>query len=213
MSEHFEIIVVGAGPAGMSAAIEAAEGGAKVCILDEQQTAGGQIYRNVMNVGEKQAKVLGNDYLSGGRLVERLQHCGAIHEAGVTVWQITKDGTVVFSRDEQATRIRARHIVLATGAMERAVPLPGWTKPGVMTVGAAQILLKSGGLVPKDAVLVGSGPLLYLVAVQLLAADAKPKALIETQTLDDLFRSMRHLPGALKGWKQLLKGLGFLAKH
>ena len=79
-----------------------------------------------------------------------------------------------------------------------------------MTAGAAQILMKSDGLVAQNAVLVGSGPLLYLVATQLNAAGAPPKALIETQTRQNLVAALAHLLDALKGWKQLAKGLRFL---
>lgn len=211
MLSIFDVIIIGAGPAGMSAAIEATSHGATVCLLDEQLRAGGQIYRNVSNVKPVQANILGKDYLSGRSLVDGLEVAQVEHRAGVTVWNVDEDGTVTYSGEGSAQQVQGRHIILANGAIERPVPIPGWTLPGVITAGAAQILMKSDGLVAQNAVLVGSGPLLYLVATQLLAAGAPPKALIETQTRQNLVAALPHFFKALKDWKQLTKGLGFLA--
>jgi bacterioferritin-associated ferredoxin len=75
-----------------------------------------------------------------------------------------------------------RHIILATGAMERPTPFLGWTLPGVMTIGAAQTLLKSSGLLPEnDVVLAGTGPLLYLYANQLIGMGMRPQAILDTR--------------------------------
>lgn len=211
MSDVFDVIVIGAGPAGMSAATQARRHGASVCLLDEQYAAGGQIYRNVAQTPDARASVLGSDYRAGAEFVKALQVSGVDHRTGATVWKVGKDGTVVFSVDRNATQISGRHIIVASGAIERPVPVPGWTKPGVMNVGAAQILMKTAGIVPKDAVLIGAGPLLYLVASQLVAAGAPPKCLVETQTKTDLALAMRHILPALKGWKQLAKGLQLIA--
>ncbi len=212
ISSDFDIVVIGAGPAGTSAALEAKSHGASVCLLDEQMSAGGQIYRNVENVTPALASVLGSDYLSGCSLVDGLKRSAVDHRSGVVVWSIEHDGTVIFSRENRARQIRGKHIIISTGAVERAVPLPGWTLPGVITAGAAQIMLKSDGMVAEDAVLVGSGPLLYLVATQLLAAGSPPKALIETQTPKNYLAALPHLFSALRNWEQLIKGVGFLAE-
>ena len=115
-------------------------------------------------------------------LVQNMAQAGVEHVSGATVWNVDEDGNITYSIDSHARKLRGKHIIIASGAIERPVPLPGWTLPGVMTAGAAQILMKSEGLVAQNAVLVGSGPLLYLVAAQLLAAGAAPKALVETQT-------------------------------
>lgn len=211
MSDPFDIIVIGAGPAGLSAATETRRHGASVCLLDEQHSAGGQIYRNVVGSPATRQRVLGTDYSAGHALVQSSEESGVVHRKTATVWKVGKDGSVAFSVDGQAEQIQARHIIIATGAMERPAPVPGWTLPGTLTVGAAQILMKSSGIVPVGAVLVGAGPLLYLVATQLVAAGAPPKALVETQTKTDLKRAMRHVVLALKGWKQLVKGLQMIA--
>lgn len=204
-----DVVVIGAGPAGIAAATCIVMHGGSVCLLDEQPTAGGQIYRNVAGVTPERAKILGADYLAGAAQVQGL--ADVEHISGATVWKVDEDGTVTYSVNGQARQMRGRHVIIASGAMERPVPLEGWTLPGVMTAGAAQILMKNEGLVAQDAVLVGSGPLLYLVATQLIAAGAPPKALVETQTRAGLRNALPHIWGALRDWRQLAKGLRFLA--
>ena len=210
--EQCDLIIIGAGPAGMAAAQEANQRGAQVILLDEQPAAGGQIYRNVLGVSRRQAAILGTDFTEGRHLAEWLERSDIDHRAGVTVWQVGTDGSVAYSKHGIAEQVRGRYILLATGAIERPMPLPGWTLPGVITAGAAQILMKTSGLVADGAVLVGSGPLLYLIAAQMLAAGSPPKALVETQSFADLRAAMSHLGGALKGWRQLVKGLGLIAR-
>jgi NADPH-dependent 2,4-dienoyl-CoA reductase/sulfur reductase-like enzyme len=91
--------------------------------------------------------------------------------------------------------VRTRAVILATGAHERPVPIPGWTLPGVMGVGAAQALLKSSGVVPeRDAVLAGSGPLLWLFAWQLCNANVRISALVDTTPRGRFREALRHLP-------------------
>ncbi|MEE9315336.1 MAG: NAD(P)/FAD-dependent oxidoreductase [Rhizobiaceae bacterium] len=209
--EQSDLIIIGAGPAGMAAAKEANQRGVQVILLDEQPTAGGQIYRNVLGVSGRQAAILGADFTEGRPLAEWLTQSDVDYRAGVTVWQVGTNGNVAYSKNGIAEQVQGKHILLATGAIERPVPLPGWTLPGVMTAGAAQILMKTSGLIADGAVLVGSGPLLYLVAAQMLAAGSPPKAMVETQSFTDLRAALPHLAGALKSWRQLTKGLGLIA--
>ena len=207
-----DLIVVGAGPAGMLAARTAADAGLAVLLLDEQARAGGQIYRNVERAALVRSEVLGKDFSAGLRPVEGLGHAGITHLKRVVVWQVENGRSVYCSVDGTATVCSARRILLATGAIERSMPVPGWTLPGVMTAGAAQILLKQSGIVCERAVLVGTGPLLYLVAAQMVRAGSPPLALIETQTMRDLVSAQRHVLGAMLGWRYLAKGLGLLAE-
>ncbi|MCP1169903.1 FAD-dependent oxidoreductase [Limimaricola litoreus] len=206
-----DLIIIGAGPAGMSAAATAARGGARVLILDEQPRPGGQIYRDV-GVAAKHRPWLGPDYAAGAALLEALDHDGIRIETGVTVWRVEVGPRVVWSRDGVSRIAQAPQLLIATGAQERPVPFPGWTLPGVMPAGAAQVLMKSAGLLPRGAVLAGSGPLLYLVAVQLIDAGAPPRALVETQRRTDLLRAARHLPRGLRDAATLWKGLGLLRR-
>lgn len=211
MMPNTDLIIIGAGPAGMAAAATAAKEGASVLLLDDQPQAGGQIYRNVKNQDEKRS-YLGNDYSAGARLVDALNHENITIEYEASVWRI-EDGPCVVSSQNGISKISsAKHVLLATGAQERAVPFPGWTLPGVMPAGSAQILMKTSGLLPRDAVLAGSGPLLYLIAAQMIEAGAPPKALVETQTFKMTLGAAKHLPHALYDSKTLFKGLGLLQK-
>ncbi len=206
-----DLIIIGAGPAGMAAAAAASQGGAQVLLLDEQKRAGGQIYRNV-GAGDDPRPWLGADYAAGRPLVEALDAPGITAEFGATVWRIEAGPRAVWSRDGASHVAAARHVLLAGGAQERPVPFPGWTLPGVMPAGAAQILMKTSGLLPRDAVLAGSGPLLYLIAAQMIDAGAPPQALVETQTPSMMLRASKHLPRALLAAPTLVKGLGLIRK-
>ena len=120
----------------------------------------------------------------------------------MTVWHIDPGGegggvTVSVAGDDGGETIAARRILLATGAIERPVPIPGWTLPGVMTAGAAQILLKSADLVPGGrTVIAGQGPLLYLAAIQLARAGAPPVAVLETTPPENYAAALRHVAAA-----------------
>jgi len=206
-----DLIIIGAGPAGMAASATAAEGGARVLLLDEQPCAGGQIYRNLRANGTSRP-FLGKEYAAGRSLVEGVDAPGVASVFGATVWGIEPGHRVVWSKNGESHVCIARSILLAGGAQERPVPFPGWTLPGVMPAGAAQILMKSAGLLPRDAVLAGSGPLLYLVAAQMIDAGAPPKALVETQTQAMMLKAVKHLPRASLSAPTLLKGLGLIRK-
>ncbi len=209
---RYDIAIVGAGPAGMSAAAKAAELGLSVALLDEQPRAGGQIYRDVDKAAPRRGDILGLDYSYGSTLTRALRRDGIDHIAGAVVWAIEDGFKISFTKDQRGAQIDAERVLLATGALERPMPIPGWTLPGVMTAGAGQILLKQSGVLARNAVLIGSGPLLYLIAVQMIRAGTPPKALVETQSRADLLRASRHLGGALRGWPYLLKGLRMLAE-
>jgi NADPH-dependent 2,4-dienoyl-CoA reductase/sulfur reductase-like enzyme len=196
----------------MAAARLTAEAGLRVVVLDEQPRPGGQIYRNVTKATDRQHQILGPDFTKGLALAKGMAHPNLTYRPDTVVWSVTASGEVTFSCKGIAATITAKRIVLANGALERPMPLPGWTLPGVMTAGAAQILLKQSGLVPQSAVLAGSGPLLYLVAAQMLRAGSPPLALVETQNPWDSLSALRHLPRALLGATYLLKGLRLLAE-
>ncbi len=207
-----DILVIGAGPAGMAAAATAARHGASVTVLDEQSRPGGQIYRDVDRANPRRASILGKDYLHGKALTQELGQADVTHIEGAVVWAIEDQFRVSYTRQGRGAQIDAGKLILATGALERSMPVPGWTLPGVMTAGAGQILLKQSGVLARNAVLVGSGPLLYLIAAQMIRAGTPPKALVETQSRGDLLHAGRHLAGALRGWRYLAKGLTLIAE-
>ena len=210
--QHCDLAIIGAGPAGMAAAAEAAQQGLSVTLLDEQNRPGGQIYREVDRAAGPRGGILGQEYLHGATLTAGLGQAGITHLSGAVVWAIEDGFRISFVRDGRGEQLEAARVILATGALERPMPLPGWTLPGVMTAGAAQILLKQSGVLPRRAVLAGSGPLLYLIAKQMVRAGTPPLALVETQAAASPLAAVRHLPGALLGWRYLAKGLKMLAE-
>lgn len=206
-----DLIVIGAGPAGMAAASTGAALGLKTLLLDEQPCAGGQIYRNVCAADPKVAALLGPDYQHGATLAAALAASGAELRYDTLVWDVAPDLTVTTLQHGRVQQWRAPQLIAANGAMERASPLPGWTLPGVMNAGAAQIAFKSGGALPAGrVVLAGAGPLLLLLACQLLDAGANLVALVETAPAQNRRAALRHLPGALAAPAYLLKGLRLL---
>lgn len=211
MNAAWDLAVVGAGPAGMTAAMTAARLGLKVGLLDEQPRPGGQIYRNPAQPVPEVLEALGEDYAHGMELIERFLAADVDYRPGTTVWDVMEGGEIATLRDGAASSVNARHVLLATGAIERPVPVPGWTLPGVMTVGAAQILLKTGGYVPDHpVVLVGGGPLLYLLAWQYLKAGARIGAILETAPRNNLWSALPHAPAMLRQGHLLAKGRRWL---
>ncbi|MDF3884546.1 NAD(P)/FAD-dependent oxidoreductase [Cupriavidus basilensis] len=212
MSEQqCDIAIIGAGPAGMGAAVAAAAHGARVVLLDEQEAPGGQIYRAITAATPERLRILGPDYAAGAALAEAFAASGALHITGAAVWQVTRERVVHYLRDGGVASLQAGQVILCTGAMERPFPIPGWTLPGVMTAGAAQILLKSADLAPVEpVVLAGCGPLLYLLGWQYVRAGVPIRAIVDTTDGADYRRALSHLGGALAGWRYLKKGLALM---
>jgi NADPH-dependent 2,4-dienoyl-CoA reductase/sulfur reductase-like enzyme len=203
-----DVVVVGAGAAGMAGAVALAGLGLQVVLLDEQGSPGGQIYRGITLAPLSRRDLLGPDYAHGNVLAQALASSSVRYEQGAAVWQVTRDHQVSYLRDGRLHTLQAKAVLLATGAMERPFPIPGWTLPGVMSAGAAQILLKSAGLAPSEpVVLAGCGPLLYLLGWQYLRAGVPIKALVDTTRPEDYWRARRHLFAALRAWPYLRKGL------
>jgi len=210
MSYH-DVVVIGAGPAGLSCGATLAEMGLDTLILDEQIHPGGQIYRNVESTSASQLQFFGEDYAQGRAIVERFRKSNAKYKGGATVWQTEGDGTVCFSCKGESEQIRANYVVMATGAMERPVPLKGWTLPGVLGAGAANNLAKEAGLSPDGrVVLCGSGPLLLLEASLLIKKGVQIEAILDTTPFLPSLPALKHLPRALLRTDFLLKGLKIL---
>ncbi|MBP2300562.1 NAD(P)/FAD-dependent oxidoreductase [Azospirillum picis] len=229
LADRYDVVVVGAGPAGLSAAVEAsgrlAASGGSVLLLDENPSPGGQIYRAVTRRPRRPDDCLGADYWAGLPLADAFAASPAAYAPGATVWGVEPCGAgeggagkghepplVGVSLGGAARRIAAGAVILASGAMERPMPVPGWTLPGVMTAGAAQIALKSADAVPAGRiVLAGCGPLLYLLAWQLLRAGAEIAAILDTADPGQRLAALRALPDFLRS-PYVAKGLSLLAQ-
>ncbi|MGB0466720.1 MAG: FAD-dependent oxidoreductase [Pontibacterium sp.] len=210
MSNSYDIAIIGAGPAGMSAAITATKAGASVVVLDDKARPGGQIYRNVSNSPLQDPSALGIDYLKGKNLVDAFEQCPAEKFYKASVWHVGDNGEVLFSQNETTNSLTARELILTCGAMERPFPIPGWHLPGVMSAGSAQVMLKSDGLVRDDAIFVGTGPLLYLIVTQYLRLGVRVKALVDTTPQAGYLNAMREFTSALSQPAMIGKGLALL---
>lgn len=205
----YDLIVIGAGPAGMGAAVAAREWDLSVLVLDEQPAPGGQIYRGIEQHAGRHAR-LDAGSMKGRELAERFRACGTVYQPGASVWFVGADGEVAYSVDGRAHRVRGQRVMLATGAMERPWPILGWTLPGVMTAGAAQILLKTSALMHRDPVFAGSGPLLYLVVAQYVRLGLPVRAVLDTTPLAHYVKALPYLPAALRAAATLRRGIGLL---
>ncbi len=209
------LAVVGAGPAGLGAAIAARMANLDVIVIDDQLEPGGQIWRSAGSASLEHAKSLGEDYRIGRERVQQFLNSGAEHLAEHTVWQveIEDDRPILYCAGPKGTRvIRPEQVLVATGAVERPFPIPGWTLPGVMTAGALQILLKSARLCSDSAVLAGTGPLLWLLASQMIEAGFPPLAIVETVAAPSYLAAAKYLPVALNNPAPLLKGIGLMSR-
>ncbi|MCP4766352.1 MAG: FAD-dependent oxidoreductase [Gammaproteobacteria bacterium] len=211
IDDHYELLIVGAGPAGMATACEAAGQGVRVALLDSQDSPGGQIYRNVDRATDRQQQILGKDFVKGRSLVESFKQSGGSYFSQASVWFLDEKRRVGVLLGDKSYFVSADKLVLATGAQERPMPISGWQLPGVMTAGAGQILLKSAGVVPEGRlVLAGTGPLLLLLACQYLKAGVKIDALIDTTPAGAMSRSLGKLFKALAAADYLFKGLNMM---
>ena len=191
-TQKTELVVIGAGPAGMEAALAAAEAGVEVVLIDRQSRPGGQYYRQPLEVssGAPSGVSLGAPPAEAQRLFQQLAGAANLRCLSETlVWGAfpaeTGPGWVLsLVGPEAPPRLQAETLVLATGAYDRPVAFPGWTLPGVMTAGAAQTLLKSQRVLPgRRILLAGSGPLQLALAAQLAQAGAEVVAVLEGATI------------------------------
>ena len=217
MKTNFDLLIVGAGPAGMAAAITAARAGLTVAVFDEQPAVGGQVFRAIESAHLD--PVLNGAHADEGRQLAAEFHAtdGVAYFPRSTVWHIDLPDLNAVGEDlvqisvvkENSSQVfSGRRVLLATGAQERPMPIPGWTLPGVMSAGAAQILLKTSGAVPhRPTVIAGQGPLCWLIAVQLLRAGAQDLHFVETTPRGRLGKAIsssawwRGLPLLHEGWK------------
>lgn len=157
-ADPIDVLVIGAGPAGIAAATAAAEAGSRVLAIDDNPAPGGQIWRGGGAAG------------AAGAALRRLAACGAAVAPGTAVVSVGPGPAVVVrgphgaDERESLVRLAPRRVVLATGARERFVPFPGWTTPGVVGAGGLQALVKQGlDVAGRRVVVAGSGPLLLAV--------------------------------------------------
>ena len=184
MARQAELAVVGAGPAGMAAAIAAAQAGVRVTLLDEYARPGGQYWKQVPGDFRLDTPAeMGAQYARGHDFASRLNHPNIDLWTETLVWAVGSPRALLLQRGDRAERLDYETLVLATGAYDRPIAFPGWDLPGVITAGAAQSLVKSQRVLPgRDILLAGSGPFLLPVAEQILLGGGRVSAVIEATT-------------------------------
>ncbi len=206
------VIVIGAGPAGLSCAAELVRGGRPVVLIDDNPQPGGQYFRQLppgyrvapgspafrdQSRYDDLARVLADPLL---RYLPR-----------TTVWAAPQPRTVAYAGPQGSGRIAGSAVVIATGAQEKSMPFPGWTLPGVISAGGCLNLVKGHGLVPGGRVVVaGNGPLVLVAAATLARAGADVATVIEAQTALRLGRAL--IPGILAAPGIVAQALGYRAR-
>jgi NADPH-dependent 2,4-dienoyl-CoA reductase/sulfur reductase-like enzyme len=209
--KELEMVILGAGPGGLAAAVEAARAGLSVTLLDESPKPGGQIFRQfqegfqVTNPG-----MLGHDYARGRKLLSEFETVRDQVELldNAVVWALSEGNELAFYRGDASYSVRYKKMIIAAGAYDRPVPFPGWTLPGVLTAGGAQSLVKTQRVLPgENFLLVGTGPLQLALANQIADAGGSVKAVAEAGRIEDWFGLIK---GALGQWQLLGDAVHYL---
>jgi NADPH-dependent 2,4-dienoyl-CoA reductase/sulfur reductase-like enzyme len=179
-----DVLVVGGGPAGITAAVRAAEQGCKVAIIDENPHPGGQIWRDPSGkAGHGKAVGEAGDWIS------RLSRVPLQTFFGWHIFDAPTPKSLRANLDAEAAEFYFNSLIIATGARERFLPFPGWTLPNVLGAGALQALAKSGlPIEGKRVVIAGTGPLLIAVAAYMRQRGANVVALCEQASLKSLMK-------------------------
>ncbi len=185
MREKREIVIVGAGPAGLAASIEAAGCGAQVLLIDENEQPGGQLFKQIhkfFGSREHSAGIRGIDI--GRTLLEQSRHAGVETWLGSTVLGLYEGNCLSVVRNtpqgKKIVTVEAQRVLIATGSQENAINFEGWTLPGVMGAGCAQTMINVNRVLPGTRVLmIGSGNVGLIVTYQLMQAGADVVAIVE----------------------------------
>lgn len=205
------VVIVGAGPAGISAARTLLDHGITPCLVDESPRGGGQIYRRQPPGFQRTARqIYGFEARKAQAVHQTMDELAALidYRPDTLVWN-AEDGRLDMLNNGRADSLEYAQVIVATGATDRILPVPGWTLPGVYSLGAAQIALKyQGCAIGERVVFCGSGPLLYLVAYQYAKAGANVLAVLDSAPLS---AQCRALPALLRQPATLAKGIFYRA--
>ncbi|MCM8768632.1 MAG: NAD(P)/FAD-dependent oxidoreductase [Candidatus Omnitrophica bacterium] len=182
MEKKANVLVIGAGPAGLCAGIETGKSGAKVIVIDENTRPGGQLFKQIHRFfGSEQHHAGVRGFEIGEMLLHKCKEAGVEMMLSSVVWGLSPEFRAGVVREgKRSMTITADKVILATGASENSLMFPGWTLPGVMGAGAAQTMMNIHRVLPgKRALMIGSGNVGLIVSYQLLQAGCEVKAVVE----------------------------------
>ena len=176
-----EMVVIGAGPAGLSAAIEAARNGVDCVVFDENDRPGGQLFKQIHKFfGSKEHRAMERGFNIGRDLLEEAKSLGVAVVLNAVVLGIYENGVMNVMLNDRVEQVKGERTLVATGASENMIPFPGWTLPGVIGAGAAQTMTNIHGVRPGSKLLmVGSGNVGVVVGYQMLQAGCEVVAVID----------------------------------
>ena len=211
MAKRLELVVVGGGPAGIEAAVTAADAGVGVALVDGYKQLGGAYFKQLSD------GMRGNDATARQRqaqdLFRRFEATSVDTYADTIVWNAeaapASDEWQLHLNGLGAPKmILAKALIVAVGVFDRSVPFPGWTLPGVVTAGGVQIMLKTQRILPgKRFLLSGTGPLQMAVAAQLIHAGAEVVGVFEANRIG--IGHLKHAPAMWGQWAKLSEGLDY----
>ncbi len=175
------MICVGAGPAGLAAAMEAARNGVDVVVFDENDRPGGQLFKQIHKFfGSEEHRAKERGFNIGYSFLEEARELGVEVSLNSVVLGIYENRAMNVMRQGRIEQVRAEMVLVATGASENMIPFPGWTLPGVIGAGAAQTIANIHGIKPgQNLLMVGSGNVGLVVAYQMLQAGCQVAAVID----------------------------------
>lgn len=187
-----DLVVIGAGPAGASAAIAAAGAGSNVVLADGAPAAGGQVWRAPASALSGLSLDRDHDFLAGEALRANLRASPVRYLPEHRVWSAVGGFRLDLLGPDGGVSCKASRVIVAAGAYERVVPFPGWTLPGVIGLAAATVLMKAQGMLPgRRVVVAGCGPLLAAVAAKIAAHGGEVAAVVDLASRGQWLKALR----------------------
>jgi len=179
--EEKELVIIGGGPAGLCAAIEARKKGVDVLLIDENSRPGGQLFKQIHRFfGSKEHMAGIRGFVIGEKLLKEVENLGVEVFLDSIVYGIFKDKIIGIIKNGKKEIIKCKEIIISTGAIENPLSFPGWTLPGVMGAGACQTMINIHRVLPgKKVLMIGSGNVGLIVSYQLLQAGAEVCGVVE----------------------------------